>query len=126
MANVIDTDVLIDVTKGSPDAIAYLESLTDLAISSITAMEIIVGAKTQRQTLALDASLAAFPLLQLTPGISANGYDLLKQYARSHGLRPFDALLAATVLAGEHTLITRNVKHFRCIPNLPISTPNYR
>ena len=65
MANVIDTDVLIDVTKGNPNAIAYLESLTDLAINSITAMEIIVGAKTQRQTLALDASLAAFPLLPL-------------------------------------------------------------
>ena len=121
MANVIDTDVLIDVTKGNPDAIAYLESITDLAISSITAMEIIVGANTQRQTIALDVSLAAFPRLPLTPAISATAYDLLKQYARSHGLRPFDALIAATVLAGKHTLITRNLKHFRCIPKANIA-----
>jgi predicted nucleic acid-binding protein len=40
MAHVIDTDVLIDVTKGNTAAITFLESLPDCAISTITAMEL--------------------------------------------------------------------------------------
>ena len=43
MAHIIDTDVLIDVTKSNAAAIAFLESLPDCAISAITAMELIAG-----------------------------------------------------------------------------------
>jgi predicted nucleic acid-binding protein len=40
-------------------------------------------------------------------------------------LRPFDALIAATVLTGGHTLVTRNIKHFRFIAGLTIIKPDY-
>lgn len=125
MAHVIDSDVLIDVTKGNAAAVAYLESLDDCAISTITAMELIVGASTQKQSGALDESLRAFEHLPLTPAIGTSVYDLLKHYARSHGLRPFDALIAATALAGNHSLVTRNTKHFRFISDLNLISPKY-
>ena len=42
MASLIDTDVMIDVSRGNASAASYLDSLSDPAISIITAQELIV------------------------------------------------------------------------------------
>lgn len=41
----IDTDIMIDVSRGNENAAALVDSLGDAAISVITAQELIVGAK---------------------------------------------------------------------------------
>jgi len=43
MSSLIDTDVMIDVSRGNAGAADYIDSLTDPAISIITAHELIVG-----------------------------------------------------------------------------------
>ncbi len=43
MFYLIDTDVMIDVSRENANAAGYLDSLSDPAISIITAQELIVG-----------------------------------------------------------------------------------
>ena len=48
MVSLIDTDVMIDVSRENARAASYLDSLSDPAISIITAQELIVGARDQQ------------------------------------------------------------------------------
>jgi predicted nucleic acid-binding protein len=46
--HLIDTDVMIDVSRGNAAAASFVDSLDDITISIITAHELIVGARNQR------------------------------------------------------------------------------
>ena len=48
MVSMIDTDVMIDLSRENAEAAGYLDSLSDPAISIITAQELIVGARDKR------------------------------------------------------------------------------
>ena len=50
----LDTDVMIDVSRGSADAASYVDSLSDAVISIVTAQELIVGARDKRDVAAID------------------------------------------------------------------------
>jgi len=52
-------------------------------------------------------------------------YDLLKQYAKSDGLRTFDSLIAATAIIRGFELVSRNRKHFSMIDGLRLVSPQY-
>ena len=50
MAYLIDTDILIDVSRANRDAIDYLDQLSDSwTIGIVTALELIVGARDKRE-----------------------------------------------------------------------------
>ncbi len=126
MAYLIDTDVLIDIAKGNEAAIKYLDSLSeDWSVSVVTAMELVVGARDRKETKKLDEFLAGISMVELSPGVGTRAYDLLKRFAKSHGLRVFDAIIAAAAIQEGKTLITRNEKHFRMIPELRLEVPKY-
>jgi predicted nucleic acid-binding protein len=48
MACLIDTDVMIDVSRENPNAATYLDSLSDPAISIVTAQELIAATAIER------------------------------------------------------------------------------
>jgi predicted nucleic acid-binding protein len=52
-------------------------------------------------------------------------YDLLKRYAKPDGLRTFDSLIAATAMARDLLLVTRNRKHFAMIEGVRIEVPRF-
>src|SRR6266852_9738253 len=118
MAYLIDTDVMVDVSRRNADAANYVDSLPDAWIAIITAQELIVGARDKRDVAGIDSLIAAYPVAHINDRIGARAYDLLKTYARSHGLRTFDSLIAATALESGLTLITRNRKHFGMIDGI--------
>lgn len=126
MAYLIDTDVLIDVAKGNQAAIHYLDLLPeDWSVSVVTAMELVVGARDKREMGKVDQFLADIHMVPLNPTVGAKAYELLKRFAKSHGLRIFDALIAAAAIEEGKTLVTRNEKHFRMIPELRLEVPQY-
>jgi len=47
----------------------------------------------------------------------------MKTYARSHGLRALDSLIAATALEDLLTLATKNRKHSQMIGDLKLEVP---
>src|SRR5713101_9889364 len=118
MAYLIDTDVTVDVSRRNAEAANYIDSLPDAWIAIITAHELIVGARNKRDIAGIDSLIALYPVVHINDRISARAYDLLKTYAKSHGLRTFDSLIAATALDGSFTLVTRNRKHFEMIEGI--------
>jgi predicted nucleic acid-binding protein len=125
MACLIDTDVMIDVSRGNPNAASYLDSLSDPAISIVTAQELIVGARNKRDVAGIDSLISTYPVMHIDADISRLAYDLLKRYARSDGLRTFDSLIAATAIERDFALVTRNRKHFAMIDGLRLEAPRY-
>jgi predicted nucleic acid-binding protein len=84
------------------------------------------AATNQRDVDGIDGLIRTFPVhADLGPQITNLAYDLLKRYAKSDGLRTFDALIAATAIAEGLTLVSRNLKHFRMIGDLKLEIPDY-
>jgi predicted nucleic acid-binding protein len=126
MPFLVDSDVLIDVSRDRSAAIEYVEALPDRwVISQVTAMELLVGARDKNEIARLDKFLAAFPVVPLDPSIGERAYWLLRTYARSHGLHVFDSLIAGTALECGLALVTRNRRHFSMIQDLVLVVPEY-
>jgi hypothetical protein len=122
----VDSDILIDVSKNNQGAIEYLDSLPDRWwISVVTALETIVGARSRIEADRIHRFLSALPIVPLGAGTGKRAYDLLLQFAHSHGLRTFDALQAAVALEARYALVTRNERHYRMIPEIELEVPPY-
>lgn len=97
MPYLIDSDVLIDISRGNPAAREYIDALPEgWAISQICALELIVGARDKRDLADIDLFLSAYVIVPLQGSTGMRAYELLKLYAKSHGLHVFDSLVAAT------------------------------
>jgi predicted nucleic acid-binding protein len=57
--------------------------------------------------------LSAYVIVPLRSSTGTRAYQLLKQYAKSHGLHVFDWLAAATAIEEGLTLVTKNSAHRR-------------
>lgn len=124
----LDTSVIIDHLKGHEPATDYLLGLEEGTllgmVSSITHTELFAG---ERMTAVEQAQIAMIlglvETIDVTPEIAHQAGLLLTRFRRSHGLAPFDAIIAATAMVLGVPLFTRNVKDFRFIPELTVSSP---
>lgn len=122
----LDSNVLIDVSRGNLAAIDYVDGLTESwAISQVTALELIVGARDKREVATIDGFLSPYPVVPLSESIGTRAYGILKVYAKSHGLHVFDSLVAATAMESGLTLVTHNRKHYQIIGGLKLQAPEY-
>jgi predicted nucleic acid-binding protein len=64
-------------------------------------------------------------IVPLRGSTGTRAYELLKLYAKSHGLHVFDALVAATAIEEGLTLVIKNRKHFGIIEGLSPEIPEY-
>ncbi len=120
---IVDTDILIDAGRQTPEAVEYLrsrEATSTLAVSSVTQMELIVGCRNKRESEDLEKFLRRFRILPLTSDISDMAVSLLSQYNLSHGLLIADALIAATAITYSEHLATKNQRDFRFIDGLDL------
>ena len=125
MVSLIDTDVMIDLSRGNADAADCVDSLGDPAISIVTAQELIVGARDKRDLNAIDSLVSTYRVIHIDAAIGQRAYELLKLYAKSDGLRTFDSLIAATAMELNCILVSRNRKHFAMIEGLRFEAPPY-
>ena len=127
MPYLVDTDVLVDVSRNNQAAMDFLDQLDDSwSMSIITALELLVGARNKKEVTQIDQLVAVYSAIPLTTEIGNSSYGLLRQFAKSHGLRVFDSLIAATAIEENLTLLSRNKKHFQMIGNLKLEIPSYR
>ncbi|TAL43795.1 MAG: type II toxin-antitoxin system VapC family toxin [Methylovulum sp.] len=122
---IIDTDILIDISRNNEKAIVHLENLETnslLAVSLITQMELLVGCRNKQEAVFLDKFLKRFQIIKLNENISMIAVDLLRQYRLSHGLLMPDALIAATALSLGSGLATKNQRDYQFIENLNLLT----
>ena len=121
----VDTDILIDISKGNKAAMLFLSNLENVNISIITSMELIVGAKNNAEINEIEKFLQRFNIISVDNEICSFAYGLLKRHALSYGLTIPDSLIAATAIINNFNLATKNVKHFRLIKNLNLKIPEY-
>jgi len=117
----IDTDILIDITRGVPMAVERVikESKQYVpAISSITRKELLIGCRNKKEFNDMLKFLVRFQLIHITAKIDAIADDLLETYSLSHHLLIPDALIAATTLEQHCPLLSKNQKDFKFINNL--------
>jgi predicted nucleic acid-binding protein len=122
----VDTDILIDASRGLAQAGSFLDDSMrgpGVTISVVSAMELIGGCRDSAQLAEVKRLLDALRVLPLTEAISNTARSLMESFALSHGLLLPDALIAATALDADIPLCTRNVRHFRVIPDLKVVSP---
>jgi predicted nucleic acid-binding protein len=120
----VDADILIDVQRGHPPAVAWFGSLPDLpSVPGMVVMELIQDAQNAGQV--RDALRLVAPLPRVWP-THADAERALTQFVGlhlSHRLGLLDALIAATAIGLGATLCTFNVKHYRAVPGLVTIQP---
>ena len=118
----IDTDVLIWMTRGHANAAARLQTLTPWRISAVTYIELAQGCRNKQELTQIKKGLAVSctEILPISAAISNRAMQLIDAYALSHSLQLGDALIAATALEHGLTVFTANAKHFAPVDGLQV------
>ncbi|MDO9415176.1 type II toxin-antitoxin system VapC family toxin [Pararhizobium sp.] len=110
-----DTNILIDYLNAVPQASAELALYRDRAISIISWMEVMIGARLDVEA-GTRAFLNGFKVVSLTDDIAERAVILRQE----HRIRLPDAIIWATADTLSMILVTRNSKDF------PANTPGVR
>ena len=96
----IDTDVLIWMTRGHAGAAAKLQTLVPWRISAVTYMELAQGCRSKEELnrIKKGLTLCQTVIVPISVAISDRAMQLIDGYALSHSLQLGDALIAATAL----------------------------
>ncbi len=119
---IFDTDVLIWVQKGNPEAAALIDRTPERHISIQTYMELLQCAQNKKQQKYIRDFLSDFSFITLpfTQAIGQLAAGYIDQYSLSSGLRAGDAVIAATAVENRMPLSTANEKHLRVIKDLKL------
>lgn len=108
MIPVFDSNIVIDITYGYEKAIQELKKYEKVAISIVTWIEVMAGAKNEDQEKRLATSLLSFELAYLDINVSY----LASCLRRQHRLKLPDAIIWATAQSRNTLLVTRNSRDF--------------
>lgn len=120
---IVDSDILILVSRGVKEAIEYVEKLEKtrrVSISAVSAFELVIGSLNKTDQAAISKFLSRFEYIHIAEDISETALRLLERYRLSHGLLMADALIASTALVNDLEIVTRNTKDFRFIDGLKL------
>ena len=122
----IDSDVLVWLTRGHVAAAERLHAIDAWRISAVTCIELAQGCRDKADLARLKKGLAArnTEIVPITPAVSQRAAELIDALALSHGMRLADALIGATAIEIKATLISANVKHFGAVEGLAIEVFN--
>jgi predicted nucleic acid-binding protein len=125
--DLVDTDVLIDIQRGQPPALAWFGGLTELpAVPGFVVMELIQNARNAREVRKALQLVAPLQIVWPTQADCARALSDFAAYHLSHGLGLLDALIAACAVGLSATLYTFNVKHYQVVPGLVVAKPYTR
>jgi predicted nucleic acid-binding protein len=125
--DLVDTDVLIDVQRGHPPALAWFVGLTELpAVPGFVVMELIQDARNANEVRQALKLVAPLKVVWPTDADCARALSDFSIYHLSHGLGLLDALIAACALGLSATLFTFNDKHYKAVPGLVTAQPYTR
>jgi predicted nucleic acid-binding protein len=109
----LDTDVLIDHIRGRKRVQVHGAS-----VSVVTRAELFAGR--EREEPAVEALLGRLAEIDVTPDIARRAGRI----RRSTGLDVPDAIIAATALKLDMTVMTRNRRHFERVSGLTLRAPD--
>ncbi len=121
---IYDTDILIWVQRGNEKAAKLIEKDDDKYLSIQSYMELLQGAKNKTQHKYVKSFINEFEffILPLTENIGHRALIYVEEYALSSNMRAGDAIIAATAVENNATLVSSNVKHFKAVKELQLKT----
>ena len=119
---IFDTDVLIWVLRGNAKAARVLDRTDERAISVVTYMELLHGARDKREIKAIKSFLVdmGFSVLPLSENIGHRASIYMEEYNLATSISMGDALIAAAAIEANEQLLTANDKHYKAIKELDI------
>jgi predicted nucleic acid-binding protein len=117
-----DTDIFIWVQKGNASAALLMETSEERYLSVQTYMELLQSAQNKKQHKQIKDFLTAFDfiIIPFTENIGHRACIYIEEYTLSNGIRAGDAIIAATAIENNLTLVTSNAKHFKTIKDLKL------
>ena len=119
---IFDTDVLIWVLRGNAKAAKVVDQAQHRDISVVTYMELLQGARDKAEMKTIKSFLRdlGFGTLPLTENIGHRASIYMEEYGLSIALSMADALLAATAVETNQSLLTGNTKHYRHVKEIDL------
>lgn len=123
----LDTDVLIDLQRRHPPAVAAYGSLTEApGVPGLVVMELIQDALNLQQVRQALQLVKPMPIVWPTQSDCQRALDDFIAFHLSRSLGLIDALIAACATGRTAMLCTFNVKHYRVIAGLVTEQPYSR
>ena len=118
----VDTDVLIWFLRGRNSALDAIRKCPSVELSAVTYMELVQGIQDKKELRLLLRTIRidGWRVLPLTENISHRATLYIESYAHSDGMRMADALIAAAAVQSGAALMTANVRHYNCIPDITL------
>jgi len=113
----LDNNVITQILKGNQTVTDFVANL-DFAVCATVYIEALQGSISNAQKQSIKKVLDNVPLLLITPEISQRAINLIDAYSNSHGLLLADALIAATALENDLTIVTYNMDDFKFVQDL--------
>lgn len=121
---VLDTDILIDIERGHPPAVAWFASLTEMPlVPGIVIMELIQGCQNSAEVQCVNKLVAPFQIVWPTALDFSRALSSFAKHHLASGLGLLDSLIAECAVGMSAELCTFNEKHYKNIANLTISKP---
>lgn len=119
---IFDTDIFIWVQRGNSKAVRLMERSKDRYLSIQTYMELLQCAKNKTQHKYVKDFITSFGfiVLPLTENIGHRASIYIEEYTLSSGLNTGDAVIAATAVENNMSLVSSNAKYFKVIRDLKL------
>lgn len=119
---IFDTDIFIWVQRGNEKAARLIEKSDNKYLSIQTYMELLQNAKNKTQHKYVKDFITSydFLVLPLTENIGHRASIYIEEYTLSSSLNSGDAIIAATAVENNMTLVSSNAKHFKAIKDLKL------
>lgn len=121
----LDTDVMIDLLRQYPPAVAWLDSLgeEEIVLPGFVVMELIQGCRNKVEQEKMEGELRGYGVAWPTSATCDEALSVFASYHLSHGLGILDALIGQVAMGLNLPLYTFNQKHYAAIPNLKTVQP---
>lgn len=122
----LDSDVLIDLLRKHPPAMAWFDVLPDdeeLVVSGYVVMELIQGCRNRLEQDRVQRELASYGVVWLSEMDCDRALGVFATYRLSHNAGLLDVLIGQTAVALGAPLHTFNQKHYRFIPGIRCVEP---
>ena len=113
----VDTNIIIDLLRGYPQALIWLATQSHPAICRIVYMEVIQGAEDKRKQQNALKLLKRFAMVEHTQADFIWATRQIIRHSLAYHIDVMDALIAAPAYRLNLPLYTRNAKHF--LPMIP-------
>ena len=119
---IFDTDIFIWVQRGNEKAARLIDKSENRYLSIQTYMELLQCAKNKTQHKYVKDFIASydFMVLPFTENIGHRASIYIEEYTLSSSLRSGNAIIAATAVENNMTLVSSNSKHFKEIKDLKL------